>query len=88
MSLVDKCVVGITANPEHCARMVMNSIGIVTQLNPILGYEICSSIAGDALISGKSVHQIVVTERKLIDQAKWDEIFSVENLIHPKFINK
>ncbi len=78
LSLIDKCVVGITANPEHCARMVMNSIGIVTQLNPIFGYETCSSIAGDALISGKSVHQIVVIERKLIDQAKWDEIFSVE----------
>jgi aspartate ammonia-lyase len=88
ISLIDKCVVGITANKEHCTNLVMNSIGIVTQLNPILGYEICSSIAGDALLSGKSVHDIVVLERKLINQEKWDEIFSIENLIHPKFINK
>ncbi|OYU97777.1 MAG: aspartate ammonia-lyase [Bacteroidetes bacterium B1(2017)] len=88
ISLVDKCVVGITANVDRCAEMVMNSIGIVTQLNPILGYEESASIAGEALKTGKSVHDIVVVERKLIDQSKWDEIFSIENLINPKFINK
>lgn len=87
ISLVDKCVLGITANEAHCAAMVMNSIGIVTQLNPIFGYEICSGIAGEALITGKSIHQIVVVEKKLINQEKWDQIFSIENLIHPKFIN-
>jgi aspartate ammonia-lyase len=87
ISLVDKCVLGITANEAHCAAMVMNSIGIVTQLNPIFGYEICSGIAGEALSTGKSIHQIVVVEKKLINQEKWDQIFSIENLIHPKFIN-
>jgi aspartate ammonia-lyase len=88
ISLVDKCIVGITANEEHCKDMVMNSIGIVTQLNPILGYETSASIAGEALTTGKSVHEIVVLERKLITQEKWDEIYSIENLINPKFINK
>ncbi|MFB9055976.1 aspartate ammonia-lyase [Mariniflexile ostreae] len=86
-SLVDKCINGITANTDHCFNMVMNSIGIVTQLNPILGYEESSSIAGEALKTGKSVHDIVVIERKLISQAKWDEIYSLENLITPKYIN-
>jgi aspartate ammonia-lyase len=87
-TLVDKCIIGITANEEHTKNQVMNSIGIVTQLNPILGYEKCSEIAGEALRTGKSVHQIVVIEQKYIDQNKWDEIFSLENLIAPKFINK
>lgn len=86
-TLISKCIVGITANTDHCFNMVMNSIGIVTQLNPILGYEESSSIAGEALKTGKSVHDIVVVERKLISQAKWDEIYSLENLINPKFIN-
>jgi len=86
-TLIDKCILGITANEKHTAEMVMNSIGIVTQLNPILGYEACSSIAGEALKTGKSVHDIVVTERKLISQDKWDEIFSMDNLIRPRFIN-
>jgi aspartate ammonia-lyase len=88
ISLIDKCVVGITANEEHCKDMVMNSIGIVTQLNPMLGYEESASIAGEALKTGKSVHEIVVLERKLITQEKWEEIYSIENLINPKFINK
>jgi aspartate ammonia-lyase len=88
ISLIDKCVLGITANKDHCAAMVMNSIGIVTQLNPIFGYEICAGIAGEALKTGKTIHQIVVIEQKLISQEKWEQIFSVENLIHPKFINR
>ncbi|MBC7382315.1 MAG: aspartate ammonia-lyase [Bacteroidia bacterium] len=87
-TLVDKCINGITANVDKCFEMVMNSIGIVTQLNPILGYEESASIAGEALKTGKSVHDIVVVERKLITQEKWDEVFSLENLINPKFINK
>ena len=66
----------------------MNSIGIVTQLNPILGYEVSASIAGEALKMNKSVHDIVVVERKLITQEKWDEIYSLDNLINPKFITK
>lgn len=86
-TLTDKCVIGITANEEICKSMVMNSIGIVTSLNPILGYETVSSIAKEALQTGKSVHQITVLERGLIHQSKWDEIFSLENLLHPKFIN-
>lgn len=85
-TLTDNCIVGITANEEICKNMVMNSIGIVTSLNPILGYETVSSIAKEALQTGKSVHQITVLERGLIEQSKWDEVFSIENLLHPKFI--
>ncbi len=86
-TLTDKCVKGITANEERCKELVMNSIGIVTQLNPILGYEACAGVAREALDSGKSVHQIVVLEKKLISQEKWDEVFTLENLLNPKFIN-
>ncbi|WP_242929548.1 aspartate ammonia-lyase [Pontibacter vulgaris] len=87
-TLQAKCVDGITANEEICKNMVMNSIGIVTSLNPLLGYEESASIAKEALATGKSIHDITVVERKLITQEKWDEIFSIENLISPKFINQ
>ncbi len=86
-TLKEKCIDGITANEEVCRNMVMNSIGIVTSLNPILGYEESASIAKEALATGKSIHEITVLERLLISQEKWDEIFSIENLINPKFIN-
>jgi aspartate ammonia-lyase len=88
LGLVDKCINGITANDEACKNMVMNSIGIITALNPILGYEACSNIAKEALETGKSVHDIAVIEKELVTQEKWDEIFNLENLINPKFINK
>ncbi len=86
-TLRTKCVDGITANAERTKDMVMNSIGVVTLLNPILGYEKCASIAKEALRDNKSIHDIVVKEQKLISQEKWDEIYSFENLINPKFIN-
>lgn len=87
-TLREKCILGITANAEHTRQMVMNSIGIVTQLNPILGYEKSASIAREALETGKSVHDIAVKEKKLITQEKWDEIFTFDNMIRPQFINR
>ena len=85
-TLREKCVVGITANAKHAEELVRNSVGIVTQLNPVLGYETAAEIAKEALKTGKSVYQIAVTERQLLSQAKWDEIFTFENLIRPHFI--
>jgi aspartate ammonia-lyase len=87
-TLREKCVTGITANAEYTKQQVMQSIGIVTQLNPIIGYEDSAAIAKEALKTGKSVHDIAVKEKKLITQAKWDEIYSIDNLINPQFITQ
>ena len=83
-SLRVNCVQGITANVEHSRDMVLNSLGIVTLLKPVLGYKLCAEIAREGYESGKSLHDIVVKERKLLTQEKWDQIFSIENLIAPK----
>jgi aspartate ammonia-lyase len=79
------CIDGITANAERTRDMVLNSLGIVTVLKPSLGYKLCAEIAHEGYESGKSLHDIVVKERKLLTQEKWDEVFSFENLINPKF---
>ncbi|MBK6418562.1 MAG: aspartate ammonia-lyase [Ignavibacteria bacterium] len=84
-TLRERCIDGITANAEHARSMVMNSIGIVTALNPILGYEVSAAIAKEAYETGGSVIDIV-RAKGLLDDAKIDEIFSLENLMHPKFI--
>jgi aspartate ammonia-lyase len=86
LALRTKCVEGITANEAECRRQVMNSIALVTALNPLLGYETTAAIAKEALATGKSVYTLVVEERKLVTQAKWDELYSFENLIRPRFI--
>ena len=85
-SLNKNCVVGITANTERCKEMVMNSLGIVTLLKPHFGYKLCSEIAKEGYTQGKSLHQIVVLERKLMTQEEWDTTFSLENLINPEFV--
>jgi aspartate ammonia-lyase len=85
-TLRTKAIDGITANKQHLTDMVMNSVGIVTLLNPILGYEVSSSIAKEALDESKSIYNIAVQERKLITQEKWDKLFKFENLINPEFI--
>jgi aspartate ammonia-lyase len=84
-SLRAHCIDGITANAERTRDMVLNSLGIVTVLKPSLGYKLCAEIAREGYETGKSLHQIVVKERKLLTQQKWDEVFSFENLINPRF---
>jgi aspartate ammonia-lyase len=84
-SLRVNCIEGITANADRTRDMVLNSLGIVTVLKPSLGYKQCAEIAREGYETGKSLHDIVVKERKLLTQEKWDDIFSFENLISPKF---
>jgi aspartate ammonia-lyase len=84
-TLRERCVDGITANAEHTYAMVMNSVGIVTALNPILGYEQSAAIAKEAFETGGSVIDIV-RSKGLLSEEKLAEIFSPENLMHPRFI--
>jgi len=48
-TLAYKCIDGITANEDRCKELVLNSIGLVTALNPVLGYENSTSVAKEAL---------------------------------------
>ena len=82
------CVEGITANAEHCREMVLNSIGIVTALNPTLGYENSSRIAKRALKENRSVYDLVL-EEGLLTKDELDKLLKPENMIEPhKFYKK
>ncbi len=85
-TLRTKLVDGMTINADICRDYVMNSIGIVTLLKPHFGYQLCADMAKEGYVTGKSLHQIVVNERKLLKQKQWDQIFNVQNLINPKFV--
>ncbi len=85
-TLAHKCVCRITANEEHCTELVLNSIGLVTALNPTIGYENSTSVAKEALESGRSVYEIVL-ERGLLKKDELDEIIKPENMIKPR-LNK
>jgi aspartate ammonia-lyase len=81
-TLADRCVSGITANVDHLRSMVENSIGIVTALNPHIGYVNATAIAKEALATGKSVYALVL-EKGLLDKARLDEILHPDNLTAP-----
>jgi aspartate ammonia-lyase len=84
-SLTVNCIEGITANAQRTRDMVLNSLGIITLLKPALGYKQCADVAHEGHLTGKSLHDIIVVERKLMSQEHWDQVFSFENLISPKF---
>ena len=86
-TLATKCVDGITANKEHCHELVLNSIGLVTALNPTIGYENSTSVAKEALDSGRSVYEIVL-ERELLTKEELDELIRPENMIQPRMVCK
>ena len=75
-----KCIDGITANEKHCRDLVENSIGLVTALNPILGYEVSTQLAKEALETNRGVYELVL-EKKLLSKEKLDEVLSPENMI-------
>jgi aspartate ammonia-lyase len=83
-SLSEKCVDGITANPEHTREMVMNSVGIVTYLNPYIGHHQGDLIGKEAVKSGKSLRDLIL-EKKLLTEEELDQVLCEENLLQPKY---
>lgn len=86
-TLAYTCVDGITANEKKCKELVLNSIGLVTALNPFIGYENSTIVAKEALETGRSVYDIVL-EKKILDKAKLDEYLKPEHMVKPLKIKK
>lgn len=81
-TLREKCINGITANREVCLNMVRNSIGIVTALNPYIGYKNATHIAKEALETGNSVYNLVL-EHKLLTREQLDDILDPRKMLQP-----
>lgn len=79
-----KCIENIRANAEHCQENVDNSIGIITALNPYLGYETTTRIAKQANETGQSVLALIKAENLLSDQILAD-VLSIKNMVHPQY---
>jgi aspartate ammonia-lyase len=81
--LATRCISGIEPNRERCREYVQNSIGLVTALNPVLGYERSAAIAKEALKTGGSVYDLVIAKGWLTKE-KLDELLKPENMTHPR----
>jgi aspartate ammonia-lyase len=80
--LAERCVAGITANRAHLADTVKNSIGLVTALNPYIGYENATAIAREALETGRGVAELVL-ERGLLSADALTLLLTPERLTRP-----
>ncbi len=87
LTLAERCVRGITANREHLRRSVAHSIGIVTALNPYIGYENATAIAKEAHATGASVYDLVLA-KGLLTQAQLDDLLRPEVLTQPRPLPK
>jgi aspartate ammonia-lyase len=81
--LTDKCILGIKANRERDAAMVKSSIGLVTALNPVLGYEKSAAIAKESLLTGRPVYDLVL-EKKWLSKEQLDDLLKPENMTQPR----
>ena len=81
------CIEGIRANEERCRQLVEHSIGIVTMLNPIIGYKQSTKIAKEASETGRGVYELVL-EHKLLTKEQLDKILLPENMLKPMDLEK
>lgn len=86
-TLRERCVDGITVNAEHNAETVRNSIGIVTALNPYIGYKNSTKIAKEALETGTSVYDLVLRD-KILTKEKLDAILDPKHMLDPMDVIK
>jgi aspartate ammonia-lyase len=82
-TLMRRCIDGISANEARCRQYVMDSIALVTALNPVLGYEISTQVARQALETGRGVYEIVL-EKELLSKEELDEMLIPENMLRPR----
>ena len=83
--LTSRCITGITANRDVCRGYVERSIGLVTALNPVLGYEKSAAIAKEALETGGNVYDLVLAKGWLTNE-ELDDLLRPENMTDPREI--
>ena len=86
-TLTRQCILGITANVDHCRRLVESSVGIVTALNPVLGYETCTRLAKEAIESDRGVYELVL-EQGLLTREELDRLLAPETMLKPTRIRR
>lgn len=83
LALSERCVRGITANLERLKASVEQSFGIVTALNPYIGYATATAVAKEALASGRSVSDLVL-EKGMLTKRDLDTVLRPEALTRPR----
>ena len=83
LTLATRCIRGIRAQRERCRAYVEGSIGLVTALNPAIGYERSVALAKEALDTGRSVYELVL-EKGWLSRDAVEEILRPDRMVHPR----
>ena len=67
-TFTDRCLSGIEANVARLEEYVEKSVGIITAVNPHIGYEAAAQIAKEAIASGKSVRELCLQQGVLTEE--------------------
>ncbi|MBP1990461.1 aspartate ammonia-lyase [Paenibacillus eucommiae] len=81
------CLEGIEANTERCKAYVENSVGIMTALNPHLGYEASARIAREAIVTGRPVRELCL-EHQVLTEEELDQILDIYQMTQPGIAGK
>ncbi|MGM0501471.1 MAG: aspartate ammonia-lyase [Bacillota bacterium] len=83
----EKCIRGVEANKEHCQKLLEESLGLLTALNPYLGYKLTTEIAKEILETDKSVTEAVL-DREIFTEEELAEILSPQEMTQPGIAGK
>ncbi len=78
----DFAIEGLTANVDRCLEMVERSVGIVTAINPHVGYEVASRVAKEAIQSNRPIREICL-ERGILSEEELNEILDPKEMTNP-----
>ncbi|MDI6828073.1 MAG: aspartate ammonia-lyase [Armatimonadota bacterium] len=81
-AFTEKALRGIVANENRCRAFAENSLGLATALSPKIGYHAASIVAQEALLTGKSIREIVI-ETGLLTPEELDVLLKPESLTEP-----
>lgn len=81
-ALTERCIRGIEVNREHCNELVNSSVGVVTALNPYIGYEKSSEIAKEVLSTRQTVREVVL-KKGLLTEEQLDAILKPKEMTEP-----
>ncbi len=86
-TFIDNCIVGIKANRERCRELLERSVGIITAINPHVGYETAGRIVKRALEEERSVKDIIL-EEGILSAEELEKILNPYEMTEPGIAGK
>ncbi|BDF04150.1 aspartate ammonia-lyase [[Clostridium] hylemonae] len=81
-TFTENCIIGITANVEHCKELVEHSVGVVTAICPYVGYSVADSLAKEAVRTGQPIRELIL-KNNLLNEEELNMILDIRQMTTP-----